>query len=188
MTGPQVPQEQDSEFSLDGDFDAERAKSLVARLREENRTLKQDRTPQDEKDSKAIAALKRQLAELEPQAKQFQALEEASKTEAQRLSEAAELAKQDAASARAEAVRYKAAATYGISADHFDLLGSGTEEEISARAEKVAGLLAAQAQPTVPPTSTPPTRPVEQLRPGATPSGLVDEDEAVYAALFGAGK
>lgn len=127
-----------------------------------------------------------QIAQLKPQADQFRQLEEASKSEAQRLAEAAETAKRDAEQARAEAIRYKAAATYGVPSEHFDLLGSGTEEEISARAEKIRALLAAQAAAaTPPPASTPPTRPVEQLRPGATPSQSETEEDVIFASLFG---
>ena len=123
------------------------------------------------------------LSELKPKAEQFDRLEEASKSEAQRLAEAAESAKRDAESARAEAIRYKAAATHGISVDHFDLLGSGTEEEISARAEKIAALLAAQAGPAA--ATKPPTRPVEHMRPGATPGEAESEDDVLYSKLFG---
>lgn len=135
------------------------------------------------KANREAANYRTQVAELKPKADQFSALEEASKTEAQRLSETAATAQRDADEARAEAIRYKAAATHGIPADHFDLLGTGTEEEITARAEKLAALLAVQAAPpTVPAT---PVRPLEQLRPGATPGEPVNEEDAVYAALFG---
>ncbi|NUR24984.1 MAG: hypothetical protein HOV83_03900, partial [Catenulispora sp.] len=72
---------------------------------------------------------------------------------------------------------------HGIPADHFDLLGSGTEEEITARAEKLASLIAAQHQPPAP--AAPQRRPVEQLRPGATPSGAESEDDVLFAQLFG---
>lgn len=125
-----------------------------------------------------------QINELRPQAEQFRALEEASKSEAQRLSEAAETAKKDAETARAEAIRYKAAAMHGIGVEHFDLLGSGTEDEISARAEKVAELLAAKAKADAT-TQAPPGRPVEQLRPGATPGEAESDDDVLYKKIFG---
>lgn len=147
-----------------------------------------DALPQWARDSltkanKEAANYRTQVAELKPKADQFSALEEASKTEAQRLAEATATAQRDADEARAEATRYKAAATHGIPADHFDLLGTGTEEEITARAEKLSALLAAQATPPTTPAN--PTRPLEQLRPGASPGEPVNEDDAVYAALFG---
>lgn len=114
---------------------------------------------------------------------EYQTLVEASKSEQQRKDEAVAAAERKAEQASAEAIRYKAAATHGISAEHFDLLGTGTEEEVSARAEKVAALLAANALPAAP--GSPPTRPVEQLRPGATPADQPSEDDVVYAKLFG---
>ena len=127
-----------------------------------------------------------QINELKPKAEQFTKLEEASKSEAQRLAEAAEAAKRDTESARSEAIRYKAAATHGISAEHFDLLGSGTEEEITARAEKIATLLAEKAKAQTSPTGAPiPTRPVEQMRPGATPGQAESAEDVLYKQLFG---
>lgn len=136
------------------------------------------------KANREAASYRTQVNELKPKAEQFTALEEASKSEAQRLAEAAQTAQRDAETARAEAIRYKAAATHGISADYFDLLGSGTEDEINARAEKIAALAAAQAAATQ--TAPPPaTRPVEQLRPGATPAGAESEDDVILAKLFG---
>jgi len=138
------------------------------------------------KANQEAAKYRTQLNELKPKADQFAALEEASKSEAQRLAEATEAAKRDAQVARDEAVRYKVAATYSIPADHFELLGSGTEEEITARAVKISALLAAQAATQAPPPAGPPqTRPVEQLRPGATPGETETEDDVVYAKLFG---
>ncbi|HET6916600.1 MAG TPA: hypothetical protein VFH56_10975 [Acidimicrobiales bacterium] len=125
-----------------------------------------------------------QINELKPLADQFRALEEASKSEAQRLADAAETAKREAEAARSDAIRYKVAATHGIDAEHFDLLGSGTEEEISARAEKIAALIAAKAQAQATPTPLP-TRPVEQMRPGATPGEAESAEDVLYKQLFG---
>jgi predicted DNA binding CopG/RHH family protein len=153
------------------DFDPGRAWSLVQNLREDNAKLKTRPALTEEQQQK--------LAD-------WDALEQASKTEFERMQEDLGRTKRDAESARAEAVRYKAAATHGIPADHFDLLGSGTEDEITARAEKLAALLAAQTQP---PVSTPPTRrPVEQMRPGATPGDAESEDDVLFAQLFGGTK
>jgi hypothetical protein len=135
------------------------------------------------KANREAAQYRTQVNELKPLADQFRAFEESTKSETQRLAEAAEAAKRDAENARAEAIRYKAAATHGIPADHFDLLGSGTEEEITARAEKLAALIAAQQQPATP--AAPQRRPVEQLRPGATPGGAESEDDVLFAQLFG---
>lgn len=135
------------------------------------------------KANKEAANYRTQVAELKPKAQQFQQLEEASKSEAQRLAEAVESARRDADTARSEAIRYKVAATHGLSADHFDLLGSGSEDEITARATKIAALIADQArlQATL---AAPTSRPVESLKPGATPAEALNEDDALYAQLF----
>jgi len=151
------------------DFDADKAWKLVQNLRQDKEKLSSRTALTDEQ--------RTQLAE-------YNRLVEASKTEAQRQQEAVEKASRDAETARAEATRYKVAATHGIPADHFDLLGSGTEEEISARAEKIATLLAKQAEATQAPTTLP-KRPVEQLRPGATPGEAESEDDVLYSKLFG---
>jgi hypothetical protein len=135
------------------------------------------------KANREAANYRTQVNELKPQADQFKALEEASKSEAQRLAEAAQAAQRDAETARADAIRYKAAATHGIAAEFFDLLGSGSEEEVTARAEKIASLAAAQAAAA--PVTPPATRPVEQLRPGATPASSESEEDVILAKLFG---
>ena len=153
------------------DFDPARAWSTIQTLREA------------EKERNTLRA---QVNELRPRADQFSQLEEASKSELQRLSEAAESAGRDAEMARSEAIRYKAAATHGISADNFDLLGSGTEEEVTARALRIAALTAAKV-PT-PPPAAPAARPVASLRPGATPGEAETEDDVIYAQLYGAQK
>jgi hypothetical protein len=137
------------------------------------------------KANKEAANYRTQVAELRPKAEQFSALEEASKSELQRVAETAEKAKRDAENAQAEAIRYKAAATHGISAEFFDLLGSGTEDEITARAEKIAALATAQAAATQAAAGPPVTRPVEQMRPGATPAEAASEDDLILAKLFG---
>lgn len=150
------------------DFDPARAWHTITTLREREKELaKQTISPEQQQ-----------------QLEEYQRLVEASKSEQQRKDEALAAKERELEATRAEAVRYKAAAAHGIGAEHFDLLGSGSEEEVSARAEKIAALLAAQAQAAT--STTPPaTRPVEQLRPGATPGQAVDEDELTYQALFG---
>ncbi len=153
------------------DFDAERAWKLVQDLRSDKEKLAARPVLTDEQ--------KTALAE-------HDRLVQASKTETQRLQEAATSAQQALANAQADAVRYKVAATHGIPAEHFDLLGTGTEEEITAKAAKISGLLAAQAAPAA--VAAPTTRPVTQLRPGATPAGIESEDDVLYGQLFGAQK
>lgn len=129
------------------------------------------------KANREAANYRTKVRELEPRAQLADRLEEASKTEAQRLTERAEAAQRDLEQARAEAVRYRLAAQHGINAEEdLDLLGTGTEEQLTARAERIAAknaaALAAQLQPPAP------RRSGEALRPGATPSdGRPSEDE-----------
>lgn len=87
------------------DFDAEKAWGLVTSLREEVGRVKADRTPQDEKDAKTIATLKRQLADAEPIVSEFRRLEEASKTETERAKDAAAAAQQRVADLTNRAVQ-----------------------------------------------------------------------------------
>ena len=68
--------------------DLEGYQKLVEKLRGENKTLKSDRTPQDEKDAHAIAALKRQIEDYEPKAAEYDRLAAASKTAEERANEA----------------------------------------------------------------------------------------------------
>jgi hypothetical protein len=70
------------------------------------------------KANREAASYRTQVAELKPKAEQFTRLEEASKSDAQRLTEAAENARRDAEQARAEAVRYRVAATHGSQKGH----------------------------------------------------------------------
>lgn len=147
------------------------------------------------KANKEAATYRAKLREVEPLAAKAKELEEAQQTEAERIAARATAAERERDEARAEGLRYKAAATHGISEDYFDLLGTGDEEAIGARAERIGSLLKAASEvdqlraenealragkPV--PTSG---RPVESLRPGATPSSAVNEDDVLYNSLFG---
>lgn len=130
--------------------------------------------------------------DLKAKAEEFDKLQEASKTEQERAAEAARKAQEDAVAARSEALRYKAAATHKVEADYFDLLGTGTEDEIASRAERLGGLLRENAAMKAElealragkPAPTP-GRPVEALKPGATPENNQSEDDVLYNSLFG---
>jgi multidrug efflux pump subunit AcrA (membrane-fusion protein) len=133
--------------------------------------------------------------DLKAQAARLAEIEESQKTEQERAAEAARKAQQDAADARAEALRYKAAATHGISEDYFDLLGSGDEEAVNNRAERIGALVKTaseieqlraevEALRTGKPVPTS-SRPIESLRPGATPTSPQNEDDVLYNSLFG---
>jgi hypothetical protein len=124
--------------------------------------------------------LRRRLKELEPKAAEYDSLVEASKSEMQRIQEAHTTAAKAAEDAQAEALRYRIALQHGISTDDLDLLGSGTEEQIQARAQRIASLHA-QAKPADPP----PARNAPAL-PGATPPPPpeVADVEARYRTYF----
>jgi hypothetical protein len=81
-------------------------------------------------------------------AQRLDALEEASKTEQQKLADAADLARKEAAETAVELAKLRAAVKHGLSDDDLDLLGTGTVEEIEARAERLAARLKGAAVPT----------------------------------------
>lgn len=156
---------------------------------------KADALPDDHPLVKTLAAQKNELKELREKARRLDEFEDSQKSEAQRLADAAADSKRDADEARAEATRYKVAATHGVSADYFDLLGSGDEGTISARAERVSALLKSaseveqlraevEALRTGKPSPTS-IRPVASLKPGATPENAPTEQDAIYQSLFG---
>lgn len=125
-------------------------------------------------------------------ARRLHEIEDAQKTEQQRLADRQAAIERERDEARADGLRYKAAAKHGIGEDYFDLLGSGDEEAITTRAERVGSLLRENADMKAElealragkPAPTP-TRPVTALKPGATPENHQSEDDATYAALFG---
>lgn len=134
--------------------------------------------------------------DLKAKATKLAELEQAQMTEAEKVAERAAAAERERDEARATTLRYDAAITHGIGKDHFDLLGSGDEAAIGARAEKLGALLktaaevdqlraeveALRAGKPVPTNG----RPVEALKPGATPENSQSQADADYAALFGA--
>ena len=144
------------------------------------------------KANKEAATYRTKVRELEPLASKAQELEAAQQTEAERIAARATAAERERDEAKAEGLRYKAAATHGISEDYFDLLGAGDAETISGRAERVGGLLKENAtlraevealragKPA--PTNG---RPIEALKPGATPENATSEDDVLYNSLFG---
>lgn len=128
------------------------------------------------------AKYRTKVRELEPAAEKARQLEEAQKTEQQRLEERAATAERERQDALNEVMRYRVAAQHGITADDIDLLGSGSEDQMTAKAQRIAALYAQQNRTTAPN----PSRPVEQLRPGATPTDQKSEEDLLYEQLFGA--
>lgn len=123
-------------------------------------------------------------------AKRLAEFEESQKTEAQKIADRAAAAERARDEALADGLRYKAAAKHGIDEDHFDLLGSGDEEAISGRAERIGNLLKlrtenealkaeveALKQGKPAPASA---RPTAALRPGATAEDIAADQDDSY--------
>lgn len=111
-------------------------------------------------------------------------IEDAQKTEQQRLEERASAAERQAAQLQAANARLLAAARHSIPADLIDLLGDGDEEQINERARLLAERLAAAVPPPAP---TPPasSRPVESLKPGAAPAASEPDPDAWLRRMAG---
>lgn len=125
-------------------------------------------------------------------AKRLAEFEESQKTEAQKIAERAAAAERARDEAIADGLRYKAAAMHGIDEDHFDLLGSGDEEAITGRAERIGSLLKlrtenealraeveALKQGKPAPASA---RPTTALKPGATAERIDPSQDDSYPA------
>ncbi|WP_280455651.1 hypothetical protein [Nocardia brasiliensis] len=141
--------------------------------------LKTDWTPEEA--TRVISELRaensdwrRKYQAAEPIVKEYEAAQEAAKTEAQRERERADAAEKLAADREAEANLLRAASKHKIPEEDWDLLGSGTPEELDARAAKLASRYAATPAPTPPPSD----RPVEGLRPGASPTPPAQPDNS----------
>lgn len=109
-----------------------------------------------------------EIDQLRAAAQKYAEFEDTQKSELQRATERTQSVEQQLAQLQATNARLMAAATHNIPPDLIDLLGTGSDDEINARAEVLAERLKATA-PTAPPASQ---RPVEALTPGAaTASG-----------------
>lgn len=123
-------------------------------------------------------------------AAEYQKYLDSQKSEQERLQEAKEAAERELTDLRSANARLMAAATHNLPPELIDLLGTGTEDEIDARAKLLADKLAA-AMP--PPASTEPerkppaqTRPVESLTAGAKPANERPADmDAILRGMAG---
>jgi len=110
-------------------------------------------------------------------AKRLDELEEANKTETQKLADKATEAEKRAAAAEAKATKYEVAAELGIQPKHMKYLHGATKEEIE---ESAKGILEdfPEIYDAKPDTDAgKPTRPKERLRPGAAPSEEPEETD-----------
>lgn len=124
------------------------------------------------------ASWRTKLRDAEPILKAHAEAEEAAKTELQRATERAAAAEKAAAEREAQLNVLRAAAKHGIPEEDHDLLGSGTPEELDARAARLAARYASSTALTPPPSD----RPVEGLRPGASPTPPAQPDISYPAA------
>lgn len=128
----------------------------------------------------------KRLKDLETQLQQY---EDAQKTELQKAQEAAQKYQQELTATRVANARLMAAATHNLPPDAIDLLGDGTDEEIDARAKRLAEMITAAAAPASAESAKPtpaPTRPVESLVPGAKPASEQPDDmNAVLRRMAG---
>ncbi|MFD1277456.1 hypothetical protein [Streptomyces kaempferi] len=114
---------------------------------------------------------KDEIDQLRQAAQKYQEFEDAQKSELQRANERATSVEQQLSELRSTNARLMAAATHNIPPDLIDLLGSGSDEEINARAEALAERLKVAA----PSPAATQNRPVESLTPGAaTASGSAE--------------
>lgn len=143
----------------DKDWESEAAKWKALARQHENRHL---------------AALgfksKSELDSLREAANKYAEVEEAQKTEQQKLTERATTAEQQLAEVQSANARLMAAAAHNIPPELIEFLGAGSEEEINARAEILAERLKATAPAPVN------KRPVESLTPGAAPASAKPAD------------
>lgn len=111
-------------------------------------------------------------------AKKLDEIEEANKTESQKLADKATVAEKRAADAEAKSTRYEVAAELGIQAKHLKYLTGSTKDEIE---ESGKGILddfpEAYGQSGTDADKNKPTRPKERLRSGAAPDEEPDETD-----------
>jgi hypothetical protein len=101
--------------------------------------------------------------------------EEANKTELQREREAREAIQRERDELQIGYTRLELAAIHNIPPDDIDLIGSGSREDMEARAARLGALHAANTTKTPAPPSD---RPVERLRPGAAPEPPTPADDS----------
>lgn len=128
---------------------------------------------------------------LKVKAAEYDKAQDAAKTAEQRAAEQAQQAAHDARAAGERADRAELGVEHGIGKDYLDLLGGGSRDEMSARAERLGPLLAAQREveqlraenaalrdgKSAPASA----RPVANLHPGAAPVAVETVDDSFPA-------
>ena len=102
-----------------------------------------------EKANREAASLRGRLRETEPLARRARELEEATKTDVQRLTEAQEAAERRAAQAEGALLRMRVAAARNLPTELADRLRGDTEDELLEDADRVLALLTPRQTPPV---------------------------------------
>lgn len=132
------------------DFDPERAWKTIQHLRDVERAYKAEKAEQ-ERTAKEKA--------------------DAEKSEVQRLADQLAEAQEALRAKEREALVARLAREHSLPDDVLDLLTGDNEEQLTAKAERLAGLV----QPKTP-ESAPPGKPRPRLTPGDSPAGDVEDD------------
>lgn len=147
--------------------DAADAKAAAAAAEEEGEEFDKDRALATiKKQRESEDAAKKRAQELEAKVREY---EDRDKTEAQKNAEAKDVASKEAIEAKSEVSRLRMAMKYGLAEEDLDLLGTGDDEQIEARAKRLAEM-------TVSSKEDPKGRPKERLKAGAVPGATANED------------
>ena len=145
---PDTPEVDDAE-----EFDADRAKAKIAKANNE------------------ASNLRKRLKELEAKAAQLDELEDAKKTEVERLAEQQKTLEARAAQAEQDSARLRVAMNRGLTEAQAKRLVGSTVEELEADAEELLATFKPEE-----PAPEPPGRPKERLQPGALPDAAPEAD------------
>ena len=107
-------------------------------------------------------------------------IEDSEKSELQRATEAAEAAQHELAATKSEAARLRIAAKHGIGEDHLDLLTGADEDELEAKATKLATLIKTTTTEPERKGAWAPFDPDE----GKSPSGAAGTTADQFASFF----
>ena len=130
-----------------------------------------------EKAWKLIQNLRSEKEQLKPLADKAKELEDAQKTEQERLTEKLTASEKRAVEAELKAARLEVATEKGLPRTSVKFLTGTTPEELAESADELLALLA----PEDPGDPDPRKRPKERLRPGSTPVKEPDENPAALA-------
>lgn len=85
-------------------------------------------------------------SDLQNAAARLKEIEDRDKSAQEKAAEEIARAQREVEKAKADAIRFKAAATYGITGDDINLVPSGTESDVNAAAERIGTLIAAERE------------------------------------------